>query len=77
MNIELTGLTSRQHELLNIMWEIGTIAELNEWRKTLSKSDHESSVTLEHMLVMEVNEPAVEKSTIEACIILAKIMAKK
>lgn len=59
--ITLTNLTSHQVELLDHMWGLETLQEVEEWMSTLSAKDRLISQTLMQMVMHEiVEELAVE-----------------
>jgi hypothetical protein len=57
--ITLTNLTSYQVEMLDHMWSIESMEEVEEWQATLSASDRVMSNTLMRLVVHEIVEELV------------------
>lgn len=77
MSIELEGLSKQQVDLLSRMWTIQSQIELEEWRNTLSSDDYNTSVTLEHLVVMEFLEDRIDEHMNVTKNLLKKIFEKK
>ena len=60
--MELTGLTERQVELLDTMWEIEEFEELELWMATLCKGDRQDAVTLQNLVILEQFEAMLTAS---------------
>jgi hypothetical protein len=52
--IELHGLTEHQVELLDIIWNIDSMPEVEEWIATLSDSDQMECHSLIELLAIEI-----------------------
>ena len=57
--ITLTNLTSYQVEMLDHMWSLESMEEVEEWQATLSASDRVMSNTLMRLVVHEIVEELV------------------
>ena len=57
--ITLTHLTSYQVEMLDHMWGLESMQEVEEWQATLSASDRVMSNTLMRLVVHEIVEELV------------------
>jgi|LakMenEpi03Aug12_release.lakeMendotaPanAssembly.Ray.scaffolds.fasta_scaffold1065954_2 hypothetical protein len=57
--ITLTNLTPHQVDLLDHMWNLESMQEVEEWQSTLSASDRVMSDTLMRMVLHEVVEDLV------------------
>lgn len=57
--ITLTNLTPHQVDLLDHMWNLESMQEVEEWQATLSATDRVMSDTLMRMVVQEVVEDLV------------------
>jgi hypothetical protein len=77
MSIELEGLSKQQVDLLSRMWTMQSQIELEEWRNTLSSDDYKTSVTLEHLVVMEFLEDRIDEHMNVTKNLLKKIFEKK
>jgi hypothetical protein len=59
--MRIEGLTERQVELLDTMWEIEEFTELEEWMATLCRADRMEAQRLQQLVVLEAFEELVEK----------------
>ena len=50
--ITITGLTKKQVELLDTMWEIKDIEEYDQWRDSLDEETMNMVDTLEQMVIL-------------------------
>ena len=57
--ITLTNLTPYQVEMLDHMWNLESMQEVEEWQSTLSAKDRVMSDTLMRMVLQEVVEDLV------------------
>ena len=72
------GLTSRQIEMLDIMWSMEELEDVEEWVSTLSEKEQKISEVLMQMVVLESYEGMLEEtSTKEANDLINRIKAKK
>jgi hypothetical protein len=60
--MKLDGLTERQVELLDTMWEIKEYDDLEEWMATLSRADRLEAESLQRLVVLEAFEELMEES---------------
>ena len=58
-SITLTNLTPHQVDLLDHMWSLESMQEVEEWQATLGASDRVMSDTLMRMVLHEVVEDLV------------------
>ena len=59
--MRIEGLTERQVELLDAMWEIEEYTDLEEWMATLSRADRMEAQNLQRLVVLETFEDLLEK----------------
>jgi hypothetical protein len=59
--MRIEGLTERQVELLDTMWEIEEFTELEEWMATLCRADRMEAQRLQQLVVLEAFEDLLEK----------------
>lgn len=60
--IELRGLTEHQVELLDIIWNIDSMPEVEEWIATLSDSDQKECHSLVELLAIEIMDSQLKLS---------------
>jgi hypothetical protein len=60
--MRIEGLTERQVDLLDTMWEIQEFDELEEWMKTLSRADQRECESLQRLVILETFEELMEQS---------------
>ena len=60
--MRIEGLTERQVELLDTMWEIKEYDDLEEWMKTLTRADRVEAQRLQQLVVLEAFEELMEES---------------
>ena len=60
--MQINGLTERQVELLDTMWEIEEFTELEEWMDTLCQADRVEAENLQRLVVLETFEELLESS---------------
>jgi len=60
--IELRGLTEHQVELLDIIWNIDSMPEVEEWVATLSDSDQMECHSLIELLAIEIMDSQLKLS---------------
>jgi hypothetical protein len=60
--MQIDGLTERQVELLDTMWEIEEFTELEAWMATLSAEDKFEAENLQRLVVLETFEELLEQS---------------
>ena len=54
--MQINGLTERQVELLDTMWEIEEFTELEAWKSTLDKAEQLEVDNLQRLVVLEAFE---------------------
>jgi predicted transcriptional regulator len=76
--ITINGLTARQKEMLEIMWNMEELEEVEEWISTLSLKEQKMCELLMQVVVLESYEDLLEvTSTKEANDLINRIKAKK
>jgi hypothetical protein len=60
--MRIEGLTERQVELLDTMWEIEEFDELEAWMATLSRAERIEAENLQRLVVLETFEELLEQS---------------
>ena len=53
MTIKIDGLNSHQHRILDRLWSMNTLDEVEEWMSTLPESDQRLASSLAHLLLLE------------------------
>jgi predicted transcriptional regulator len=75
--MQINGLTERQVELLDIMWEIEEYTELEEWMQTLDPAERVEAEALQRLVVLETFEELLDKGSYpDARRVLVDIMSK-
>ena len=59
--MKIEGLTERQVELLDTMWDIEEYTELEAWMETLDPSDRKEAEALQRLVVLETFEELLEQ----------------
>jgi hypothetical protein len=59
--IHLDGLTQRQVELLDAIWEMDTQSEVNEFLETLDEVDKQNCQILMRMLILGLIDQSVDE----------------
>ncbi len=77
--ISIHGLTARQKEMLDIMWSMEELEDVEEWVSTLSEKEQKISEVLMQMVVLESYEGMLEEIEYltEANDLINRIKAKK
>jgi len=60
--MRIEGLTERQVELLDTMWEIEEFDELEDWMATLSRAERVEAENLQRLVVLETFEELMADS---------------
>jgi hypothetical protein len=60
--MKLEGLTERQVELLDTMWEIEEYEDLELWMATLSREDRFEAESLQRLVVLETFEEELARN---------------
>ena len=60
--IKIDGITTRQTELLEIMWNISSTDDLAQWITTLDECDARDADTLSQVLIYEYIDQQLEKN---------------
>jgi len=60
--IKIAGITARQTELLEIMWNIPSTDDLATWIDTLDDQDARDADTLSQVLIYEYLDQQLEKN---------------
>ena len=75
--MRIEGLTERQVELLDIMWDIEEYTELEEWMETLDPAERSEAEALQRLVVLETFEELLDKGSYpDARRVLVDIMSK-
>ena len=75
--MQINGLTERQVELLDIMWDIEEYTELEEWMQTLDPAERVEAEALQRLVVLETFEELLDKGNYpDARRALVDIMSK-
>ena len=75
--MRIEGLTERQVELLDIMWDIEEYTELEEWMTTLDPAERVEAEALQRLVVLETFEELLDKGSYpDARRVLVDIMSK-
>ena len=75
--MQINGLTERQVELLDIMWDIEEYTELEEWMETLDPAERSEAEALQRLVVLETFEELLDKGNYpDARRVLVDIMSK-
>ncbi len=61
MKIRIEGLTERQTEILDILWNLDSTDDVIEWLGTLSQQEFEMAVTLQEMIIDTLMEQKAEE----------------
>ena len=59
--MKIEGLTERQVELLDTMWDIEEYTELEAWMDTLAPSERKEAEALQRLVVLETFEELLEQ----------------
>jgi len=60
--MQINGLTERQVELLDTMWEIEEFTELEAWMATLTRADRFEAENLQRLVILETFEELMADS---------------
>ena len=72
--MKIEGLTERQVELLDTMWEIEEFTELEAWMATLSRAERFEAENLQRLVILEQFEELIADSKYpEANMVIDKI----
>jgi hypothetical protein len=72
--ITITGLTKKQVELLDTMWEIKDIEEYDQWRDSLDEETMNMVDTLEQMVILAQSDEIEDCECEKAMAYLSKYM---
>jgi len=61
VKIRIEGLTERQTEILDILWNLDSTDDVIEWLGTLSQQEFEMAVTLQEMIIDTLMEQKAEE----------------
>lgn len=50
--VTIDGLTTKQVEMLDTMWNIDSAEDYTEWKETLNSTDRKMVILLEEMIVL-------------------------
>ena len=75
--MKIEGLTERQVELLDTMWDIEEYTDLEAWMDTLDPSERKEAEALQRLVVLETFEELLDKGSYpDARRVLVDIMSK-
>jgi hypothetical protein len=60
--MRIEGLTERQVELLDTMWEIEEFDELEAWKSTLATAEQRDVDNLQRLVILETFEELLDQS---------------
>ena len=75
--MQINGLTERQVELLDIMWDIEEYSELEAWMETLDPAEKSQAESLQRLVLLESFEELLDEGQYpDARRVLVDIMQK-
>lgn len=74
--IHIDGLTSKQVEMLDKLWELNTTEDVINWLSSLCQEDFQIALVLQEMLIDSMLEQPAEEDTSMAKDMLIKIGVK-
>ena len=72
MSLKITGLSRKQIAMLDIMWSMQDIEEVQAWQSSLSPSDQAMACALMNMILLELIDEVTINDFSQANEILAK-----
>jgi hypothetical protein len=70
--ITLENLTPEQVEMLDILWSMTELSEVEEWQKTLSEEEREMSESLIRLVILESMDRVITSDLSDAQEVLKK-----
>jgi len=74
--ISLSNLTDEQVEMLDILWSMTELSEVEEWQSTLSPEDREMSESLIQLIILESMDNLITSDLTDAQEVLQKFTLK-
>lgn len=74
--ISLSNLTDEQVEMLDILWSMPELSEIEEWQSTLSPEDREMSESLIQLIILESMDNLITSDLTDAQEVLQKFTLK-
>ena len=74
--ISLSNLTDEQVEMLDILWSMTELSEIEEWQSTLSPEDREMSESLIQLIILESMDNLITSDLTDAQEVLQKFTLK-
>lgn len=75
-DISLSNLTDEQVEMLDILWSMTELSEIEEWQSTLSPEDKEMSESLIQLIILESMDNLITSDLTDAQEVLQKFTLK-
>jgi hypothetical protein len=63
--MKINGLTTKQIDMLNIMWNFQDACEFSLWKESLNSSDYEQTIVLEELLIVTYIDEIVTDDNLE------------
>ncbi len=70
--ITLENLTPEQVEMLNILWSMTELSEVEEWQETLTEEEREMSEALIRLVILESMDKIITSDLSDAQEVLKK-----
>jgi DNA gyrase/topoisomerase IV subunit B len=74
--ISLSNLTADQVEMLDILWSLGELSDVEEWQSTLEPEDREMSDALIKLVILETMDEIITSDLSDAQEVLQKFTLK-
>ncbi len=74
--ISLSNLTAEQVEMLDTLWSLRELSDVEEWQETLSSEDREMSELLIRLVILEAMDNVITSDLSDAQEVLQKFTLK-
>lgn len=74
--VSINNLSLKQVEMLETMWSMTELSEVEEWQSTLTLEDREMSETLIRLVILETLESVITEDLSDAQDVLKKFTLK-
>lgn len=74
--ISLSNLTAEQVEMLDILWSLRELSDVEEWQSTLEPEDREMSEALIKLVILETMDEIITSDLSDAQEVLQKFTLK-
>lgn len=74
--ISLSNLTAEQVEMLDILWSLRELSDVEEWQSTLEPEDKEMSEALIKLVILETMDEVITSDLSDAREVLQKFTLK-